>query len=618
MSPLTAVGQQENNRHIIAIGGEFMTKNYSAKDVRVLEEVQHIRLNPSMYIGDTSTPTHLIEEALDNALDEALAGYAKIIAVIIDTADNRFSVLDDGRGIPISDNTPVTISSKLFSGAKFQDKKSAYEISSGLHGVGLVAINALSSEYNVEVFRNKKYARYHFKNAKLKKSDVNKSTLKEVPFSTKIEFIPDKQFFETLEPDLDRIRNRLTTASAELPTDIQFVLVIDEKKEIFKLSEKERFVMNCLTGNDEVTLRTIIAEKKPEVFKVLFAYEKVGSVTPKIISSVNLLPVASGGTHLNAFYDLLKEFFTTRGKKLGYKFQPNDSLVGLRAYLMLSLIEPKFSGQTKDKLTNRKTDFEKFTKVFRGQLDVFADRHPDEIKVYLERFQDYRRKLDSKKLTRNGSDSNRASTKFTKLRDCSSREGELFVVEGDSAGGTIIQARDPRIHAVLPLRGKSIPNVTMKKNILENKEVGELVRALGTGVGPHFNLSKLRYSKIICAADADPDGGHIACLFSMVMAILLPEVVKAGKYYIAQTPLFAITEKKTFVPLWTDEELEKARKNGKTIQRYKGLGEMNPKELKISLLDTPTRNLTQLTYTDDIEYLIKLFSDPGEKRRLVS
>jgi len=591
---------------------------YSAKDVRVLEEVEHIRLNPGMYIGETSNPVHLIEEALDNALDEALAGHAKIIAVIIDTENNKFSVLDDGRGIPLSDNTPVTISSKLFSGAKFQDKKSAYEISSGLHGVGLVAINALSAEYTVEVFRNNKYARYYFKNAKLKKSEVKKSTLKDIPYSTKIEFIPDKKFFETLEPDLNRIRNRLTTASAELPEDIQFVLIVDDKKEVFKLSEKDHFVMNCLTGKDEeVVMRVITAEKKPEIFKILFAYEKTGPITAKIMSSINLLPVPGGGTHLNAFYDMLKDFFLTRAKKLGYQFQPNDCLIGLRAYLMLSLIEPKFSGQTKDKLTNRKSDFEKFMKIFRAQLDAFGDRHEDQLKEYLERFQDYRRKLDSKKLVQNGSKIKRASTKFTKLRDCSNRNGELFVVEGDSAGGSIIQSRDPRIHAVLPLRGKSIPNATTKKDILKNKEVEELIMAIGAGVGPHFDITKMRYDKIVCATDADFDGAHIACLLTMAVAVLLPDVIKAGKYFIAQTPLFAINEKRTFIPLWTNDELQKARKDGKNITRFKGLGELSPAQLKVSLLDEKTRHLMPVSYSNNMDKLVKLFSSAEQKRRLV-
>ena len=594
-----------------------MTATYGAKDVRVLEEVEHIQLNPGMYVGETTNPVHLIEEALDNALDEALAGHAKIVAVIIDTKSNTFSVLDNGRGIPISDNTPIVVSSKLFSGAKFQDKKSAYEISSGLHGVGLVAVNALSEFYEIEIYRNNKHAVYDFVKSKLKKSNIDKKYKGDIPYSTKIQFKPDKKYFETLAPDIDRIRRRLTTASAELPNDIQFILIVDGKKEIFQLNEVEHFSMNCLSSKDKVVGHTMHSEKKPEKFRVLFAYEKDGPVTPKIISSVNLLPVDMGGTHVNFFQDVLKEFFQTKAKKYDFKFQPNDCLYRLRAYLMMSMREPKFSAQTKDKLTNRKTDFSKYTKDFKDELEQHFNTFEDQFIGYLDSFQEYRRRLDAKKIKTNGSSSRRASTQFTKLRDCTTRSGELFIVEGESAGGSIIQSRDPKIHAVLPLKGKSIPNITTRKNILENKEVGELVKAMGTGVGPAFDLSKIRYSKIICATDADHDGFHIACLVSMVMGILLPEIVKAGMYYIAQTPLFAINDGKIFKPLWSDKELEKARKQDKKIQRYKGLGEMNPSQLKVSLLDEPTRNLIPITYTENVDDLIKLFSSADEKRKLL-
>jgi len=353
-----------------------MTQSYGAKDVRVLEEVEHIRLNPGMYIGDTTNPVHLVEESLDNALDEALAGHAKIVAVIIDTKEHRYSVLDNGRGIPLENNTPVTISSKLFSGAKFQDKKTAYEISSGLHGVGLVAVNALSKYYNIEIYRNGKHGVFEFENAKLKRSFTRASKLEEFPFSTKIEFIPDEKYFETLMPDLDRIRNRLTTASAEMSNDIMFVLKIDDEQEVFNLSLTDHFAMNCLTTKDSsIAVHHLSSLKKPEKFEILFTYEKGGPVSPKIISSINLLPVSQGGTHVTAFYDLLKEFFAAKAKKYGFRFQPNDCLYRLRAYFMLSLKEPKFSGQTKDMLINRKTYMDKFIKEFKTQLEEFAQFH---------------------------------------------------------------------------------------------------------------------------------------------------------------------------------------------------------------------------------------------------
>ncbi len=594
-----------------------MTKNYGAEHVRVLEEVEHIRLNPGMYIGSTDNPTHLIEEALDNALDEALAGYAKIIAVIIDTKKNVFSVLDSGRGIPISADTPIIISSKLFSGAKFQDKKTAYEISSGLHGVGLVAVNALSSNYKVEIYRNKQHAVYKFKDMKLKSSTIKKHK-GDIPFSTKIEFKPDKKFFDTLTPDIDRIRKRLTTASAEMPDDISFVLIIDEKKEVFKLSLIDYFRNNCLTTDGKFEAFDLKSNKGPESFHALLTHEDAGAITPRVFSSINLLPVEGGGTHVTAFFEMLREFFMAKAKKMGYKFQPNDALMRLRAYLMLQVVDPKFSGQTKDKLTNRKTDFDKYMRSFKGELEAWSQQNEPALIILLEKFQEYRKKLDATKLKSNGSSSQRASTKFTKLRDCNSRLGELYIVEGDSAGGSIIQSRDPNLHAILPLKGKSIPNITVKKNFLDNVQVGELVRAIGTGVGPDFNINKLRYNKIICATDADADGNHIACLITMVMAILLPNLVKEGKYFIAQTPLFAINEKKKFIPLWSEKELEKARKAKRTITRFKGLGELNPGQLKVCLLDEPTRNLLPVTYSDDMEKLIKLFSSPEEKRRLVN
>jgi DNA gyrase subunit B len=594
-----------------------MTRSYSAKDVRVLEEVEHIRLNPGMYIGETSNPVHLIEEALDNALDEALAGYAKIIAVMINSKENKFSILDNGRGIPLSNDTPIVISSKLFSGAKFQDKKAAYEISSGLHGVGLVAVNALSEYYKVEIYRNKQRAIYEFKNTKLKRSQTEKFT-DEPPFSTKIEFIPDKKYFDDLVPDIERIRNRLTTASAEMPNDVTCVLIIDDKREVIKRDIVTHFVEECLSEKkSSVNVTQLNSEKKPEKFDVLFTYEDTGPVSPKIISSVNLLPVKSGGTHVNVFYDVLKDFFSAKAKKHGFRFQPNDCLYRLRAYLMLSLVEPKFSGQTKDTLINRKVYFDKFAKDFRQQLEEFSQTFEPLMLEYLQRFHDYRTKLDSKRIVKTGTNGKRASTKFTKLRDCTSRNGELYIVEGESAGGSIIQSRDPNKHAILPLKGKSIPNAITKKDIIKNKEISELIMALGTGVGPQFDISKMRYDKIICASDADPDGGHITCLVTMAIATLMPEIIKEGRYFIAQTPLFAINEKKSFLPLWDEKSLKEARENNRGITRFKGLGELSPPQLKICLLDEKTRRLEPIKYSEDIDSLEKLFSDASEKRKLV-
>jgi len=385
---------------------------------------------------------------------------------------------------------------------------------------------------------------------------------------------------------------------------------------MFDLTLEEHFKNQCLNSDNNTALIYLTSLKKPELFNILLTYSLGGSITPKIISSVNLLPVDNGGTHVNIFYGLIRDFFVPKAKKYGYKFQPNDTLCGLRAYLKLNLIEPKFSSQTKDKLVSKKGAFEFFSKQLKNQLEIYFTNNEEELKEHLERFDFYRKRLDSKKLksTTNGK---RAATKFTKLRDCTSRSGELFIVEGDSAGGSILQCRNPRIHAVFPLKGK-IPNVSGAKDILRNKEVSELLKAFGTGVGPDFDIDDLRYDKIICTADADHDGGHITALVTMMLAVLVPEIIKNEYYYIAKAPLFAINEGKIFIPLWTNLDLKKATESGKNITRFKGLGEMNPSQIKVSLIDKKTRLLIPISYSSDISKLEKLFSDSDEKRKLLN
>ena len=590
-----------------------MNNNYSSKDIQILDEITHIQLNPGMYVGDTTTPVHLVEECLDNALDEAHGGHVSIIAVIIDTKEGRCAVLDNGRGIPISNDTPIKISTKLFSGAKFQDRKTAYEIASGLHGVGLCAVSALSDQYQVEIYRNKRHAIFKFENGKFKIKTI-KPFDGEQPFSTRIEFLPTKKQFETLVPDLDRIRRRLSTASAEVPR-VTFVLNVDDQKEIFKVSLEDHFVNYVLLPKEEHEgIMKFNSFQKPESFKIMMTYSANGGLSPRILSSINLLPVDGGGTHVNWLYELIREYFTSKAKKGGFVFQSQDCLVGLRAYLMLSLKEPKFSGQTKDKLTNTKTDLSKLVDQLRVKIDAYFTANPTKLEALLQRFHDYRSRLDAKKIkgTINGK---RAATKFTKLRDCTSKFGELFIVEGDSAGGGFVACRDPSKHAVFPLRGK-IPSAANTKNILQNKEVGELIQSLGTGVGPDFNLERLKYGKVISSMDADEDGYHIFCLVTLSFAILVPDIIKAGKYFFLKTPLWAINEKKSFIPLWTPEDITKAKQENRRLTRLKGLGELNPDQLKIVAISSE-RKLIPITYTKNMDKMVKLFSDATEKRKLL-
>lgn len=589
--------------------------SYTSKDIKVLDEITHIRVNPSMYIGDVSTPTHLLEEVLDNSLDECFDKYANIVAVKIDSKRHLYSIIDNGRGIPYDNDTPIIISSKLFSGAKFKNDKNIYKICTGLHGVGLVAVNALSSYYAIEIYRDKK-ARFEFEDCKLKSKTIEDFN-ENKPFSTKICFIPDKKIFHNLMVDVNRIRKRLLNASVELP-NVHFVLIIDDKQEVIKLDKQTFFKNECLNESDSEKSGTFSfsVNDGPEWFNVMFSYSFNGTISPRIISSINLLPVDNGGTHVGIFTEILKDFFISRAKKLNIKVQPTDILCGLRAYISLDLINPEFGSQAKDKLVNKKDNLSKLSSKLSKAIELYFDKNDkEELENILRFFEDYRLKLESKK-HKTSTNGRRASTKFTKLRDCTSPNGEIFIVEGDSAAGSLIQSRDPKIHAIFPLKGK-IPNVMNAKDILKNKEIAELVQAFGCGIGPNFDISKLKYGKIICAADADPDGGHISSLVTMVMVILFPEIVKNGKFYLASTPLYSINESKEFKPLWTNQELENARNDGRTILRAKGLGELSPKQIKVCLMDSSTRKLIKIDFPVNLDEMIKLFTDPNEKRNLL-
>lgn len=588
--------------------------DYTSKDIKVLDEISHIRNAPGMYIGSTETPTHLLEELLDNALDECLAGYANIVGIYIDTKNSKYTVCDNGRGMPIEDGVPITVSTKMFSGGKFKNMKTAYNISVGIHGVGLTAVNALSNFYEIEIFKNKKHGKFTFENAKIKNELIEDYNKEEKPFSTAISFVPSKKYFEKTIVNMDRIRKRLAVASVEL-SNSYFILQIDDKKEIINNSDKIKFFeKECINDENVTKILSFGIKHKIESLRVIFCYSFESTLTPRILSSVNLLPVESGGTHINLFFDVLKDILN-KSNKNEYKFQQNDVLVGLRAYISLELERPELSGQTKDKLINRKDALKKLFDDISKQISSYFNDNKEDLQVLLEGFDIYRKKLDSKKL-KSSSHNKRVSTKFTKLRDCTGVNGELYIVEGDSAAGTLIQCRDPRIHAIFPLRGK-IPNVLNAKDILKNKEIAELTQAMGCGIGPNFDLSKLKYSKVIASSDNDYDGYHISSLIAMVYLILFPEIIKSGKFYLASGPLYAVNEGKTFIPLWTEEELKESRDKNRHITYFKGLGEMSPQQLKICLMDEKTRRLIKLKYTNNQNELIKLFTDVEAKRDLL-
>jgi len=582
--------------------------SYTDKDIQVLSEIEHIQTNPGMYVGDTSDPTSLVEEILDNALDEAEAGYATIILLDIDSANFTYSIYDNGRGIPLTQID--TVCSKLFSGAKFKGKKTAYKISLGMHGVGLVAVNALSKKFIVEVFRDGKRCYYEYVFSKLLQKIEEPYTGK-IPYSTRVTFIPSEKYFSSLVPNTDFIKDRLELAAAHFP-GVNFLYNVNSKLSSITCTKEEIFKRD-LDANDEFSSIISISHKSgSESIFVLLCYNLTGSQTPKIKSNVNLLPV-EGGTHILMFQDVLKNVLGKNSKK--FNFLAGDIFFGLRAHLHLLLENPSFSGQTKDRLINQKQELEHLFSPLQRQLEAFFSKNPDQLDILLQHFADYRAKLNSKKVIGDVGNK-RYLTKFTRLRDCSHRDGELFIVEGQSAAGSLLQCRDPKIHAVMPLKGK-IPSVVTKKDLLSNNEISEIIQAVGTGIVPNMDISKLRYDKVIILSDYDEDGKHICCLLLAMFSVLMPEIIKSGKLYICVTPLYAINEKKTFIPLWDVNQLSQARAANRTITRFKGLGEFSPHQLKKVALE-PGRKLIPVSFPSNLDDILKLFSSVEKKKELLA
>lgn len=593
--------------------------NYKTSDVYVMKQIDHIRSSTGMYIGSTERSTRLVEELLDNALDEVQAGYCKIIGVFIDTKNNIIKVLDSGRGIPFDEklpyeqDPPIMISTKLFSSGKFNkgEDGSAYKIAAGLHGVGTVAVNALSDWMEIEIYRGKKHALYRFENATeqvIRK--VEKHKLKNIPFSTKVTIRPSDKYFIDSSVDIDIIEERLRIACVNFP-DLKAVLRVDDKDKIIKGSEQE-LILSYLTDEENLDWIEIDIKKDVESCYIKLAWDSKPPTSVKILSCVNLVRVHSG-SHINILFNALKNVFSQLSKKYKYEFKPEDCLTFLRCYFNLSIIKTSFEAQVKVKLES-KSDLS-IMDPLENKLKKFLEEHNDIRTRLLEKFQDYRKLLKSRKLKSTGK---KHTTKiFTKLRDCKNLGGELLIGEGDSAIGGLAEVRDRKKHAILPLRGVITNVLKRKSNWLENAEVREIIQSLGTGTENDCDVSKLRYSKIILAADADPAGKFITTLLIILFAKLTPDIIKKGKLFVCRTPLYGIREKGKLVPIWTETQLNDARDKNIHIKRFKGLGEFNPQDLKVFTLDVKTRKLIQVKWSDKYEKLFKLMVSSDERRKLV-
>ncbi|MCX8016148.1 MAG: DNA topoisomerase (ATP-hydrolyzing) subunit B [Patescibacteria group bacterium] len=625
--------QQTENKQDIAI--EKPT-SYEAKDIFVLEGLEPVRKRPGMYIGSTGIDGlhHLIYEVVDNAIDEAMAGFARNVEVRL--GDNhRVSVQDDGRGIPVDIHPQTkkssleTVMTMLHAGAKFGG--ASYKVSGGLHGVGVSVVNALSRYLRAEVYRdgNKYYQEYSQGKVKSKVIKAGKTDIT----GTTVIFEPDPEIFggktgKMPDYDFKRLADHLRE-QAYLTKGVR-VRLVDMRE------GKENIADFYFEGGVISFIKYLIEEEKPiqeNIFYVSKTYDKIlveaafcytEDINSSELSFANNIRTPEGGMHLTGFRTALTRVLNDWARKEEYIKEGEEGLTGddaregISAIISVKLPEPQFEGQTKAKLGNPEARAA-VDAVVSEALKEFLEKNPNDAKRIIEKCilaakARKAAKAAKEMVLRKGLLEGLSLP--GKLTDCSTRhpeEAELFIVEGDSAGGSAKQGRDRRFQAILPIKGK-ILNVEKSRlnKIMESKEVKSIIIALGTAIAEEFNIEKLRYHKIIIMTDADVDGSHICSLLLTLFFRFLPEVIERGHLYIAQPPLYRIQKGKEIHYAYSDQQKEEILKKlkgteGVNIQRYKGLGEMNPEQLWETTMNPETRILKQVTI-EDAEEADKIFT----------
>ncbi len=613
---------------------------YDASNIQVLEGLDAVRKRPSMYIGSTDGRGlhHLVYEVVDNSIDEALAGFCTKVEVTINS-DMSVTVLDNGRGIPI-DPHPFhkksaleVVMTVLHAGGKFD--KNTYKVSGGLHGVGVSVVNALSEWLEVEVSRDgKKYfQRYIRGKPEAYVQEIGTSDIR----GTKITFKPDTKIFETTDFDHDVLSNRLREL-AFLNRGLTIILKDfrspEGQEEIFAYQGGiVEFVEYLNKKKQSLHEKPIYFERQRDDMIVEIAMQYTNSYTENVYSFANNINTHEGGTHIIGFKTALTRVSNDyiKANKLSKedaKLTGDDVREGLTAIISVKLMEPQFEGQTKTRLGNSDIKGIVDSLVTDGLAEYFEE-NPKVATIILEKALLAQRAREAAKkareLTRR-KNSLEVSTLPGKLADCSEKNPancEIYIVEGNSAGGSAKQGRDRSFQAILPLRGK-ILNVEKSRlaKILKNNEIISLITAFGTGVSEDFTLESARYHKIILMTDADVDGEHIRTLLLTLFFRYMRPLIDAGYVYIAQPPLYRIKKGKAEYYIHSDRELEKKKKElgdkGLTIQRYKGLGEMNPEQLWETTMNPESRTLLQVTLEDVIladEIFRILMGDDVEPRR---
>lgn len=621
--------------------------NYGGDQIQILKGLEAVRKRPGMYIGSTSSRGlhHLVYEIVDNAVDEALAGYCNTIEVTINQ-DNSITVIDNGRGVPVDVNHETgkpaveVVYTMLHAGGKFGG--GGYKVSGGLHGVGASVVNALSEWMEVYVKRDGHIynQRYERGNVCYPLKAVGDCPLEET--GTKVTFLPDKEIFqETTVYEYNILKSRLREM-AFLTKGIKIVLKdaregIEQERVFHYEGGIKEFVEYLNKSKDALYDKIIYCEGLKDGVQVEVAFQHNDGYNEVVDSFVNNIKTPEGGTHLTGFKNALTKTFNDYAKKnklikdSEQSLSGDDIREGLTAIVSVKIEDPQFEGQTKQKLGNTVAR-SAVDSIVSEQLEIFLEQNPAVAKVICEKSILAQR---AREAARKARDLTRRKTALEntslpgKLADCSDRDPkncEIYIVEGDSAGGSAKTARSRATQAILPLRGK-ILNVEKARldRILGNEEIKAMITAFGTGIHEDFDISKLRYHKIIIMTDADVDGAHIATLLLTFFYRFMPELIKQGHVYLAQPPLYKIEKNKKVWYAYSDEELnqimlEIGRDQNNKVQRYKGLGEMDADQLWETTMDPEKRILLRVNMDEDSESEIDvtfstLMGDKVEPRR---
>ncbi len=622
-----------------------MSENYGADNIQILEGLEAVRKRPGMYIGSTSSRGlhHLVYEIVDNSVDEALAGYCTEIRVFINE-DNSITVIDNGRGIPVGINHKAGIPAVevvftiLHAGGKFGG--GGYKVSGGLHGVGASVVNALSNWLEVQIYNEgniyqQRYEKGHVCYPLKVVGECDKEKT-----GTKVTFLPDDTIFEDTVYDHDILKQRLREM-AFLTKNLKIVLTDKREENYEKVFHYEggikEFVKYLNSSKTPLYEDILYFEGKKDGVYVEVAMQHNDSYNESAFSFVNNINTPEGGTHLAGYRNALTKTFNdyARNNKLLKESEANlsgeDIREGLTAIVSIKIEDPQFEGQTKQKLGNSEARGA-VDSVVSEQLTYYLEQNPAVAKIICEKSIMAQRARDAARKAR---DLTRRKTALGdtalpgKLADCSDKDPkncEIYIVEGDSAGGSAKTARDRATQAILPLRGK-ILNVEKARldRIYGNAEIKAMITAFGTGIHEDFDISKLRYHKIIIMTDADVDGAHIATLMLTFIYRFMPELIKQGYVYLAQPPLYKLEKNKKIWYAYSDEELDKilnevGRDQNNRIQRYKGLGEMDAEQLWETTMDPERRVLLKVVIDDEAESELDLtfttlMGDKVEPRR---